>query len=272
MADRQARTKRRGDVRVELSERDRALLRALARFRLVRTSDLVALVFGNVRRDTAAARLRRLFDAGYLDVRAHDRAEENLYSLGRAGRQFIEADGVEQGRVPRGEVSHHLAVVSVWVEIAKAAEASPELRLDLFRPDWEIRERLGERRSSVVPDALVKVTLTGPIEQGVRFALEVDRGTEPISVLRRKLDAYEGLREGPGGLFGWKDFGMVVVTQGVATGRRQAIHRLMDEAWGSWFVVQDGDAPSGVLVHAIKASGSSPYDLPLRQGESRDRI
>ena len=65
---RQPRAQRRKGTEVCLTERDHDLLQALARFRAARTSDLIRLCFGNVRKDTAAARLRRLFDSGYLAV------------------------------------------------------------------------------------------------------------------------------------------------------------------------------------------------------------
>jgi hypothetical protein len=63
---RQLRHRRRRGVAVVLTERDEEVLNALARFRLARTSDLMAYAFAGVRRDTAAVRLRRLFDARYL--------------------------------------------------------------------------------------------------------------------------------------------------------------------------------------------------------------
>src|SRR5207244_3747196 len=64
------RDRRRAGVRVVLGQRDEAMLRALARFRIARTDDLTSLFFRDVRRDTAAARLRRLHDAGLLEARS----------------------------------------------------------------------------------------------------------------------------------------------------------------------------------------------------------
>ncbi len=119
---RQPRDRRRSGVRVRLSERDQVVLDALARFRLARTSDLVCFAFPNTRRDTVACRLRRLFDAGFLDVRSGDRSEENRYVLGPAGRAWVQAHGGQPLRAPRGGVAHHLSIVRAWVDLAIVAD------------------------------------------------------------------------------------------------------------------------------------------------------
>ncbi|MDM7914509.1 MAG: hypothetical protein QUU85_04475, partial [Candidatus Eisenbacteria bacterium] len=68
MTSRQPRDRRRAGCTARLTERDRAVLLAVNRLRLAWTGDVLAFAFGLVRRDTALRRLRRLYDAGYLDV------------------------------------------------------------------------------------------------------------------------------------------------------------------------------------------------------------
>jgi hypothetical protein len=80
---------RRTGTKVVLTERDQALLCAVGRFRLVTSADLAVLFFPGRHRDVCADRLRRLFDAGFLEVRAAERAVQNQYSLGPAGRKWI---------------------------------------------------------------------------------------------------------------------------------------------------------------------------------------
>ena len=97
--NRQSRDHRRRGVKVRLTERDALLLEALVRFRLARTSDLARIAFPDVRPTTAGLRLRRLFDAGYVEVRSGDRSEENVYTLGRYGHRWAEQQNLAVGRV-----------------------------------------------------------------------------------------------------------------------------------------------------------------------------
>src|SRR5262245_14878816 len=102
------RDRRRGSKRVVLMERDDVLMPALGRFRIARTSDLVTIAFDGIRRDTAAARLRRLYDAGFLEVVQAERTSENIYALGPLGRRRLTDRGLPTGHAPSGGHQHHL--------------------------------------------------------------------------------------------------------------------------------------------------------------------
>lgn len=237
---RQPRDHRRAGVSVRLGERDQALLRALARFRLARTRDLTRLFFAGIRADTAAVRLRRLFDAGYLDVTTAELHQPNSYQLGPRGRLFAEQVGLTPGRAPAGGQAHHLAIVGLWTELAWLSGRQVGIRLALFRPDWELRE-LGRRgRDLVVPDALAELSLTASEASGepLRLALEVDLGTESIRTLRQKIDSYRVILDDDEGLFGWTDVTLVLVADGLTAGRRVSLERLLEErspvAWEIW--------------------------------------
>jgi DNA-binding transcriptional ArsR family regulator len=265
---RQSRTARRTGAVIDLTARDEALLRALGRFRVARTSQLAALFFAGVRRDTAAERLRRLYDAGLLDVRSAERSEENLYSLGPKGREWLKERGIATGAMPRGGLKHHLGIVEAWVELAGAAHASQSFSLELFRPDWEIREHLEGRDARLVPDALVQL---GPGDGGLgglRFALEVDRGTERPPELRIKVQLYEALRTGPGGIYGWRELGLVVAIDGAGKRRQEAVEEILQQEWGSWWLLwNEGQPASGLLEDFDRLPSRGP--LAARGGMPR---
>jgi len=173
---RQSRVRRHRGVVVRLTGRDRQVLEVLGRFRIARTKDLVLTCFSGVHPMTASMRLRRLFDAGLLVVHSSDPARENVYQLGPRASEW------RTGQVPRGSLAHHLAIVRAWSLLA--ASVRDRLELELARSDWEIREEV--MGSEVIPDLFM-------VFSGRALAIEVDLGTEPQGVLRRKLQIYERL-------------------------------------------------------------------------------
>lgn len=248
--NRTSRATRRRGVSVQLSTRDELVLRGLSRFRIARTGDLATLAFGGVRRETVNRRLRRLFDAGFLETHVGDRSEENVYSLGPAGKLWLADRGLAVGARPRGSDAHHLAIVRAWVELAAAVHAARSLQLTLVRPDWEIRERVPE--AVLVPDALVELRLAaapGP-PVSIRFALEVDCGSERNAALRNKLERYASLLGAPGGLFGWHEFGLLVRL--AAGGRRREVNvgALLESTWPGWSVLWT-DEPAFHVVQSV---------------------
>lgn len=239
---RHSRTRRRKGVRVELTQRDRDVLLALARFRLARTSQLYRYAFSGIRQDTAAARLRRLFDSRYVSVLGFGPLAENLYRLGPVGRQTLQAEGVRLGASPRGAIEHHLGIVEGWTRLA----AEPEIELARCLPDWELREELGLGQIAVIPDLFALVRLQGQL---VPLAIEVDCGTESVSVLRSKVERYAALWGRSPGLFGWERFALLVVLH--APQRRAIAAAALKKVW--------------VLPHAITSANDPPMSalLPL---------
>lgn len=174
---RQSRATRHRGVAVRLTDRDRHLLEVLGRFRIARTRDLVRSCFPSVHAMTASMRMRRLFDAGFLAVHSSDPTQENVYQLGPNASDW------KSGRVPRGNIAHHLAIVRAWSLLT--AHLPQSLVLELARPDWELRaDVLGH---DVIPDLFLAFG-------SIALALEVDLGTEPMAVLHAKINAY-GMRD-----------------------------------------------------------------------------
>lgn len=246
---RQPRHRRRRGVAVQLTDRDEAVLLALARFRLARTSDLVTYAFAGVRQDTAGVRLRRLFDARHLAVLPPRPGAENVYRLGPAGRQHLASHGVQGGQVPRGGLEHHLSVVQTWVSMAGLAG----LELERCLPDWEIREQFTPAELRVIPDLFALVRVEGELHAA---AVEVDCGTESPSVLGRKLEAYRSLWGQPPGLFGFDRFGVAVAC--CDSRRRASVASAIKKAWvvpHVFWVVPEG--PSSAL-HKLFEELSTP--------------
>lgn len=251
---RQRRNERRGGTRIVLSERDGRMFRALARFRIARTSDLVRVAFAGIRKDTAAVRLRRLFDAGFLDVRVSGQAEESIVTLGAKGRAWIAGHGQTVAGVPKGGLAHHLAIVRQWTLIVSAVNAEAAFALEVVRPDWEVREHAPG--AEVVPDALVQLGVGS--RGAVRLALEVDLGTESLRTFRQKIAAYDRLRTLGDGLFGWREHGLAVAIGGGLAAREQAVQRVLTDTWSGWWLTWQDEQGLRRAIHALASTDRPP--------------
>jgi hypothetical protein len=198
-----------------LTSRDLAILRAVHRHRLLRSTHLIALLDGS--RQAALRRLQLLFHHGYLDrppmqLDWYARGSEPLvYALGNRGAALLETEGmVRRGgvrwdtknrNVSRVFLHHTLAVAEVMVAfeaacwsregvqfippeeiLARATEATRRLRLP-FR--WQVEVRQGGKpyRLGVEPDRVFGLRFENEPEhqQSAFFFLEADRGTMPVT-------------------------------------------------------------------------------------------
>jgi len=235
------RSERRQGVRVVLGKRDTAVIRAVGRFRLCRTHDLLRLFFRGIRRDTALRRLRRLHDAGFLDVFVAALHEENSFALGPAGRRFVEAEGLAASPAPKGGEDHHLAIVGVWTSLAAAVGGGSDVRLIRFEPDWVVRRRMAGTDPRLVPDALIELAV-GPTTVS-RWTLEVDLGHERAAEFRRKLLAYSAEVA-----LGTESMGLAVVLCDAGARRRAIIANLVQEYWaGAWLICLQDEWPQALL-------------------------
>jgi hypothetical protein len=183
------------ELEASLSDRDRLVMAAAARFRIMSHHQIQTLWFGSTPAAGRAARrcLLRLVDAGILSrldrrvggVRAGSAGY--LYRLGAAGARLLGARhrAVEQGGLHH--VQHTLAVVELYVELARSEGA---WRLSRFDPEpncW--RSFVGTHGEPAVlkPDAYVE--LESP-ELSRFWFVEIDRGTVSTQSLRTKLKIY----------------------------------------------------------------------------------
>lgn len=263
---RRLRNERRPGVRIVLGSRDEALLRGLSRFRVATTGQLVRLFFRGIRKDTASARLRRLFDASLLDIAHSALNTENVYAIGAGGRRWLEARGVASGGVPRGPLDHHLGIVEAWVGLAATLHGNRSVHLSGFMPDWECRRQLAGTGALVVPDADVSLSLFpgSPGERQVRLVLEVDLGTERHGALASKLAAYaaDHVEEG---------VGLVVILADAGERRLAAVRGLVEEHWPSWSLVcRQVEWPNILLAKLGLADAAPPTAPPCGEGRSVD--
>jgi protein involved in plasmid replication-relaxation len=262
---RMSRDRRRAGVRVVLGQRDEALLRALARFRVARTDDLTQLFFRGVRRDTAAARFRRLHDAGFIQARSSRLSEQNIYQLGPEGRSWAEKSGVAAGTSPASPAVHHLAIVRLWAKLAATLAADGALRLARFEPDFELRARFAGSGAAIIPDAAIEIVDRQGQAPGAEIALEVDLTTERPGALLRKLTAYD-----PSPYFRRSaEPYLVVVLVGAGDRRRSSVQSLMDRGWrGEGVVCAESEWPAVLLKHLAPPLATSPHGKGSANGAS----
>jgi len=257
---RQPRHRRRKGVVVQLTERDEKVLHALVRFRLARTSDLIRYGFNQVRRDTAATRIRRLFDSGHLAVLPPERGAENVYRIGPLGKRHLAESGIEIGRVPRGRPEHHLSIVETWIAIS----ALEDIALERCLPDWELRGEFSVSELHVVPDLFMLARVGSDLYP---IAVEVDCGTESQAVLYRKLETYRSLWGKAPGLFGWERFGIAVACY--ATFRRAALGSALKKAWVVPHVLWVAPESPSSALHKLFEEMNTPLNAsPCRKGSA----
>jgi hypothetical protein len=201
-------------LRESLSERDWAVMRDVARLRLVTAQQLERLHFADLHETSSPVVRRRVL--GRL-VRARVLAtlvrriggvragsEGLVYYLDTAGQRLLATDGTARRMDPPGEryLRHVLAVAGVYVDLVELGRLGG-LWLDRFDAEpasWWSDGHGGRLK----PDAYVVVTSEAHRDS---WWIEVDRATESLPTIRRKLvtytDFYNRGQLGPGGVMPW---------------------------------------------------------------------
>lgn len=194
-ATKRRRAVRRGGRVVVLTARDLDIMTLLGLTGYVGSHQVAREFFQTT--DRARERLRQLYDAGYLTVTLQDSTKPNLLSLSRQGLKVLDEERPEltgrvrlAGAIRLSGVAHHLAIVDARLYVAAlgSIQGTPLLRWGNAGSDLG-RER-GLTRFHLEPDGLAEL---GSDQEVFTIALEVDRGTEPLSVLRRKCERYVGV-------------------------------------------------------------------------------
>jgi hypothetical protein len=190
-------------VAVRITERDLWLLEGLAKMRFLTTGQLARLYF-NGSHWSANKRLRKLLDAGLLNVWVRSLSEENIYSITKNGLGTLEDQNGERPKVkiPYGldeNLSHLLAINDVRASLASnLPEANAEIIW--WRSDWELRAHGRER---IIPDGLFLIKWHGIRDQA--YALEVDNNTRSSRNFMKKILAYASLQFRFKGVYGVTD-------------------------------------------------------------------
>jgi len=195
-----------------LTEDDVEIIRQVARHRLIRSTDLAALVSRSP--DRTNDRLRLLFHAGYVDrPRAQlDRFPTEgtapmVYALAdRGARLLCKREGLCCGagdrsynnrRAGRPFIEHQVEIVNFQVALQRAVAQRSDVRL-IQMEDMIAASRQQMRRRSGAPFALrAKLSLRGWVREAsvvpdlvfglqlksgkrLNFMVEIDRGTMPV--------------------------------------------------------------------------------------------
>jgi len=206
-----AEKKRRRDTRLNtpqamrLMERDRAIIEAVHKYRILRQDQIQALFFGT---PSAAQRvLARLYDHGFLERKflpvLYGRSP-TLYVLDRRGAELLRAEkGYEDLQwynsskdLKTDFLEHTSAVNDFRIAVTVAArnagyQLHPWLSETQLKADYD-RVNVATSRGksqwvSLIPDGYF--VLGTPLGKA-HFCLEVDRGTEPLDRFKTKIKAY----------------------------------------------------------------------------------
>ena len=194
-------------VAQRLSERDQAIVRDVVRLRFLTAGQLARLHFSAISQPVTRIRrvqrtLQRLVDHGLLM-----RCERRVGGVRAGSASFTyaaTAEGIRLGGyldghgIPRARavhepgisfVDHTVACSELYVRLIEAARAGAgELLEHQSEPDcWRVFLGPVGTQLSLRPDAFVALGV-GELEQ--RSFVEIDRGTEGSSALRRKLSGY----------------------------------------------------------------------------------
>ena len=199
------------EVLSSITDRDKQILRLLHRHRVLTTSQIHAMFFGDL--NTTQHRMTRLYElrlvARFRLLRA-GRSGEYHYVLDALGAYVVAAMAGDDSDVkvsPRWRtekalaiavsprLAHTVGVNDFFVRLSAAARRDPDAGLVLW---WSERYATARFSGIVRPDGV------GVWQEGksvVSFCLEYDRGSEQLSRLAAKADGYQRLESALGGPF-----------------------------------------------------------------------
>lgn len=287
-----------------LTERDREILRAVARYRYLRTGQVCRLLFAPTSSMQMARRRLRLLASDscrYLRrveclVRTEGMPQESAYYLAPAGISYLTDLGdtppeyalERQGRVRHRFLEHALALSEFRLLLELALRRLPFLTLRRFVPDFEVKEHLKAtggkerfklyyafpsgppRRRVVYPDAMI-VLAVGDDKEGQQrlFFVEIDRGTESHGVICDKVFAYERYLEA--GIF--RKFGAFprfrVLLQTHSPRRARLLRETLASVRGGelvWIAAEPDLTPETILTGAVWTDAKDQPRSIVRQG------
>lgn len=243
--------------------RDRAVLRILNRAEAATAAQLTILAYRN--RRLAQARLRRLWDWGYLErvplppAGAHG-GPAFAYRLSVAClRRLGYRRSVWRGP---GYLAHTLDAVDAVTALVGPGDPDHNSLVQAWLPESIVGDA---RVGASVPDAIV--VLSGEMGSAV-LCLEIDEATQHVGPIRGKLRAY---RQALGDRIGWHVLFVVPTAGRRAWLRRVATPADLDRV-GMWVVLATELARSGIDAPVVPLTGP-PGSLLLRSllADSRPR-
>ena len=218
-----SRSKRaKGGVAFRLTDRDGDILKAVNRYRYMRTGQINRLLFqGNTSTQSCQKRLKLLFHNGYLDriepflqQGSTEQSAGVAYRLDAKAVQYLTDFDIpipyltRKRRVKHQFLLHALDLSEFRLHLELAIEDTEALLLRRFVPDFmqkegaasltgyrryrlydKIRDPVTGETVIFYPDAAF-ILQSATSEAARLFFLEVDRGTEGLETIRRKLAAF----------------------------------------------------------------------------------
>lgn len=261
-----------------LTERDKAIVEAVYRCRVLRQDQIHVLFFG-ASKAASQRRLALLYHHGFLTrvfltVRASYLLSPALYLLDRRGAELLRSErGYDDitwtsktHDVGQPFLEHTLAINDVRVAVTVACRAHGYSLLD-WRSEADlkgsydrvpIQEQDGRNQViSLIPDSFFVVQTP----QGkAPFFLEVDRGTETTSRFQSKIRAYQAYVQSGGyeKRYGYKS--VRVLTTAFSTKRLESLKAVTGTVGGKeryWFALQGEITSQSVFDAPIWVSGAS---------------
>lgn len=269
--------------RLVLTERDRAIIRAVHEYRVLRQDQVQALFFGS--RSAAQRRLALLYHHGYLErqfllVQTGFMSSPSVYLLDRRGEELLRAEvGLDDvhwksshNQVSSDFLEHALAINDFRIAVTLASRRS-EYELLEWRSESDLKQdydrvtlpttRGGSRSVAVVPDSYF--ALATPHGK-THFFLELDRGTMTTKRFKTKIDAYLAYYRSGGyeRRYGARSLRVLTVTLGER--RLESLKVVTEEAGGTvwfWFAVLPELTPDTVLEGRVWQMAGKPGREPL---------
>jgi hypothetical protein len=202
-----------------LTDRDIDILRAVNRYRYLRTGQIHRLIFPNCHSNQSARRrLKYLYHNTFLEriipyIQAGKGSGEIAYFLGKNGFELLQEEGEafppysKEGRVSRLFLNHALDISEFRLILERSLSGNAIVGLKRFTADFELKGHIenavGKKRYKlfdevkhpvnresyfVHPDALIILQGKGEFRDFQKlYFLEIDRGTESHSRIRDKV-------------------------------------------------------------------------------------
>lgn len=214
--------RKKGGIAFRLTDRDAAIIKAVNAFRYMRTGQINRLVFSeNTSPQSCQKRLKLLYHNKYLDrvppflqQGNQDQNADMAYRLDFMGARYLDDFGIpvlysrKKTRVKHNFLLHALDLSEFRLNLELALAQSENLAMRKFIPDFlqkegqpnlmglnryrlydEISDPATGQKAIFYPDALVVLENT-KAESKRLFFVEIDRGTEGLETIRRKIAAY----------------------------------------------------------------------------------
>ncbi|MBI1800832.1 MAG: replication-relaxation family protein [Chloroflexi bacterium] len=257
---------------LRMTERDRAILRAVHTYRMLTCEQIQKLLFPGARIEVPRTRLRKLYHHRYLERIPIPASASPLagympvYRLARLGAALIafeqqtpvaalkywgqgdDRDGRQQASVTTPFIAHELAMNDVRIAFTLAAKAHgyaiatwhDEPTLRGFKDSVSVVMESGRPHTvAVIPDAYCLLELP---DRRAHFCLELDRSTMTTARFQQKIQAYQAYLAS--GQFSARFHAQRVriLTIAPSLERLQNLQQKTEEAGGSpiyWFTTLD---------------------------------